>query len=646
MRTTLKRGAGRGGQGDGRILGPPDPQSALASPPPPRGPVTRYAVRRRSRLRLAGKILLWLLVIALVAAGALGGGVWLYLNESVAAVQAHSEDVKQTEPFLDAPAPGQPTTAIIIGYDARKGNEADVGRSDTVMLLRVDPNRDTLALLSFPRDLVVDHPGCPGRSPWRDRINTAYAFCGPSGTVRTVKSLTKIPINYVVVVNFHGFKEIVNKVGGVYVDVDRRYFNDNSGPGGYAKINLQPGYQKLTGGAALDYARFRHTDSDFHRVARQQAFVKAFKQQIQASFSVFKLPGIINTIVDNVEVGRGGKKNLDLDTVLGYAKFVYQLPSGHFFQARIDSVSGYAELTAPPESIDAAVREFLNPDVDAARKATQIASGNKPKNETPPPDETSIEVLNGNGAEGAADTAAYLLAQRGYQASPGGNADPENDGVPNFDYFQTQVVYDPAQEGAAAAAKAVGNLFGDAEVVEADPGTEMEAMLKVIVGQTFHNTIADAPVDETPEHQPPAVVREFDEVLALLKDAQRKVDFPLLVPVVRELGSVLDPEVPFRVYRIDEHDAVRIVYRTGYAGEYWGVEETSWTDVPILSGQNLTKRIGGREYRLYYQGAKLHMVAFEESGAVYWVSNTLLDRLSNETMLAIAKSLKPLSAAR
>jgi len=72
----------------------------------------------------------------------------------------------------------------------------------------------------------------------------------------------------------------------------------------------------------------------------------------------------------------------------------------------------------------------------------------------------------------------------------------------------------------------------------------------------------------------------------------------------------------------------------------------SWTDVPILSGQNLTKRIGGREYRLYYQGAKLHMVAFEESGAVYWVSNTLLDRLSNETMLAIAKSLKPLSAAR
>lgn len=640
MRTTLKRGTGRA-ERNGRAAVPP---GAGAPAGPPLGPIRRYSVWRRSRWRLAGKIVAYLVVACLVAAGALGGGVWLYLNESVAAVQAHSEEVQQIERegILDAPLPGQPTTAIIIGYDKRAGAEGagDVGRSDTIILLRADPDNDTLSMLSFPRDLEVDHPGCAAHVPWRDRINTAYTFCGPSGVVKTVKGLTNIPINYVIVVNFHGFKEIVNKIGGVYVDVDRRYFNDNTqGGDGYATIDLQPGYQRLLGGPALDYARFRHTDSDFHRNARQQAFIKAFKQRIQSSFSIFKLPGIINTIVDNVEVGRGGKKQLDLDTVLGYARFIYDLPSGHFFQVRIEGLTGYAELTAADGSIDDAVREFLNPDVEAARKAAAAATGRAPRTSTPLPSETTIEVKNGNGVDGAADTAAYLLSQREYVVENGGNAD-------RFNYFYTQIVYDPAKAGAAAAAKAVANLFGDAEVVAAPPGTELSTMLRVIVGQTFKGTIADAPRDDTPEHQPPAVVTEYDDVLPLLQGARRKVDFPLLVPTVKDSGSALDSDVPFRAYRLEGHDAVRIVYRTAYAGDYWGIEQTSWTDAPILQGENVTRKIGGRTYRLYFNNARLHLVAFEENGAVYWVSNTLLDRLSNETMLAIAKGLKPFGALR
>jgi LCP family protein required for cell wall assembly len=592
--------------------------------------------------RLAGKVLLWLVVVCLVAAGALGGGVWLYLNESVAAVQAHSAAVQQVERegILDAPLPGQATTAIIIGYDRRAGAEgvADVGRSDTIMLLRADPDDDTLSLLSFPRDLVVDHPGCAGHAPWRDRINTAYTLCGPAGVVKTVKGLTGLPINYVIVVNFRGFKGIVNKVGGVFVDVDHRYFNDNSqGGDGYATIDLQPGYQRLLGGPALDYARFRHTDSDLHRNARQQVFVKAFKQRISSSFSVFKLPGIINTVVDNVEVGRGGKKELDLETVLGYARFVYELPSGHFFQVRLEGLSGYAELTAAEGSVEEAVQEFLNPDVDAARKATAVATGEKVRSAAPRPSETTIEVQNGNGVDGAADTAAYLLAERDYLVENSGNAD-------RFNYFYTQVVYDPAKAGAAAAARTVANLFGDAEVVAAPAGTEIPTMLRVVVGQTFKGTIADAPEDDTPEHEPPAVVTAYDDVLPTLRESRGKVDFPLLVPTVRDSSSVLDSEVPVRVYRLEDHDAVRIVYKTGFAGDYWGVQEMSWTDAPILQGENVTRRIGGRTYRLYFNNAKLHMVAFEENGAVYWVTNTLLDRLSNETMLAIARGLRPFGA--
>ena len=251
------------------------------------------------------------------------------------------------------------------------------------------------------------------------------------------------------------------------------------------------------------------------------------------------------------EVVKGGRKTeISVEEVIGYARFIYDLPSGHFYQARIDGISGFAELTASTESVEGAVRDFLNPDVDAAEKATQIASGGKPKDAAPLPSETTILVLNGNGVEGAADTATYLLEQREYDARPGGNADPEGDGVPNYDYFQTEVVYDPGLTGAEAAARAVAGLFGNAEVVEAGLDTEIDTMLKVIVGQTFHGTIAEAAVDDTPEHQPPSVTRDFDDVVPLLREARKKVAFPLLVPTLRDAGSSLDSEVPLRAYRM------------------------------------------------------------------------------------------------
>jgi hypothetical protein len=111
------------------------------------------------------------------------------------------------------------------------------------------------------------------------------------------------------------------------------------------------------------------------------------------------------------------------------------------------------------------------------------------------------------------------------------------------------------------------------------------------------------------------------------------------VPTVRESSSALDTVQPLRVYRIGDHRAVRIVYRTS-AGEYWGIQQTDWADPPILDGPSVTQRIKGREYELFFDGTKLHLVAFHGNGATYWVVNTLLNRLSNETMLAIAKGLQ------
>ena len=106
--------------------------------------------------------------------------------------------------------------------------------------------------------------------------------------------------------------------------------------------------------------------------------------------------------------------------------------------------------------------------------------------------------------------------------------------------------------------------------------------------------------------------------------------------------------MPVRMYWIDpdeKHKAVRLVYRMG-SNEYWGVQMTDWDDAPLLADKSLTRRINGRIYDLYFDGPKLHMVVLRTKHARYWVVNSLLDRLSNETMLAIAKGLKPLARGK
>ena len=285
------------------------------------------------------------------------------------------------------------------------------------MLVRADPETESVSLLSFPRDLFVEID-CPGRVTFNARINGAYSECGTKGTLETVRALTDVPINYLITVNFRGFRKLVDAVGGIWLDVDRRYFNDRGGDFGYATINLFPGYQKLGGYQALDFVRYRHTDSDLYRVARQQLFVRAFKDQIKSSAGPLDLPRIVKTITDNVEVGQGGSKEIDLETVLRYALFAYSLPPGHFFQAKLEGIeeTGGFDLLVPEANVQKAVQEFSHPDVESPQKATQVALNEKPKpsaNKAPPPRETTITVLNGNGVTGSAGTAqlSALAAQ-------------------------------------------------------------------------------------------------------------------------------------------------------------------------------------------------------------------------------------------
>lgn len=180
---------------------------------------------------------------------------------------------------------GDPRTFLLLGSDARF-DDKKLGvkpRSDTIMLVRIDPENRRIAVMSLPRDLKVKIPGAGS-----GKINSAYEIGGPRKTVATIKRLFRdatgedFPINNVINVNFGGFRRAVRYVGGVYVDVDRRYYNDNStaGPGeAYAAIDVQPGYQKLNGRDALDYVRYRHGDNDFFRASRQQDFLRQISHQ-------------------------------------------------------------------------------------------------------------------------------------------------------------------------------------------------------------------------------------------------------------------------------------------------------------------------------------------------------------------------------
>src|SRR5207244_880754 len=407
MKTTLKRVIGRVEEfnGDGRSV----------LPPGVRTPMTRYRQpepERRGPWAIVRIVALWTVLAALIVAGGAAGAAYLKQHEFFTSVAPKTPQDRAAQKELDVPIPGQPTNALVIGTDKRRGPEADVtGRSDTLMLVRADPVTDSLSLLSFPRDLIVTVK-CPGHPDYRDRINAAFSECGSQGSVDTVRALTGIPINYFVTVNFHGFLQLVDRVGGVWVDVDHRYFNNQTGPGGYSAINLWPGYQRLKAYDALAYVRYRHFDSDLFRVERQQLFLKALKSQITSSLSLGTLLDIVDAVEKSVVIGRGGSRALDFNTLRGYIKFAQDLPPGHIFQSHILGLSGYAELTTEPSNLNAAVHDFVQPDVTSPEKARDVTLGIKRRSKVLRPASVTVSALNGNGIQGSAENAAYVLGPR------------------------------------------------------------------------------------------------------------------------------------------------------------------------------------------------------------------------------------------
>jgi LCP family protein required for cell wall assembly len=205
------------------------------------------------------------------------------------------EDIPIPEEEIPPVEPGGPRTLLVLGSDrrAKTSKDAQLGQrenphSDTIVLVRLDPKRHRVAVLSLPRDLAVTIPGYTDNT----KINQAYDEGGARLTLKTVKHFFETAtgktfnINGVIDVNFDGFQRAVNEVGGVYVDVDRKYYNPEGT--GFASIDIAAGYQRLVGSDALDYVRYRHTDSDLFRGSRQQDFLR----QASAQRSVAELKSV------------------------------------------------------------------------------------------------------------------------------------------------------------------------------------------------------------------------------------------------------------------------------------------------------------------------------------------------------------------
>ena len=310
------------------------------------------------------------LLIVLLTAGASATGALLQIDD----VLPDEKDPTVAPPIKDAPVvppyAGKPQTILLLGSDKRWAEEEDEARSDTMMLVRLDPDQTATTVLSIPRDLMTEIPGHGAM-----KINEAYRLGGPPLTIRTIKTLTGLDINHVINVNFKGFRRVVELFDCFYVDVDRRYYNSNEGvPVGqrYAEIDIKPGYQPLCGQKALDYVRFRHADNDLVRAARQQDFLRAAKDQINAQ-----------TIIGNRKkyakaFWRAAQTDENLRTLKGFYRLL-PLALGSTDQPvrQLSFPAGFAQesfgtgvidfVVASPDAVQETVYRFLHGGRDAVK---------------------------------------------------------------------------------------------------------------------------------------------------------------------------------------------------------------------------------------------------------------------------------------
>jgi LCP family protein required for cell wall assembly len=419
-----------------------------------------------------------LVLCIVLTAGGIAGAYW-FANDKWDAVT----NARIADNVFSKVEKGKPANFLIIGSDTRAfvkseqdkehfgtGEEEAGQRSDTMMVAHIDPDTNKGMLVSFPRDLVVDIPGV-GKS----RINAAFNY-GPQKVIETLKQNFDIPIHHYLEIDFAGFRDLVDAVGGVPI-----YFTTPA-QDTYTGLHIQwPGCYKMNGGDALAYVRSRHyeyketsTDSwhedpysDLGRIQRQQYFIRSLAEV--AINTAARQPLKANNILNKAFASITKDRKLGLSDVNGLARTLRETDPGVVQMLTIPTkpYGDNARLLLDDEKAAPVLAELRSFGTTSTTPATVPANVK--------PAEVSVKVLNGSGKSGAARATLEALAAQGFQ-----RVDPPAD-ADRSDYAQTEVRYAGGQKTKAQLVLAylggAGKLVPGGNVVGSD--------VTVVLGKDF-----------------------------------------------------------------------------------------------------------------------------------------------------------------
>jgi len=263
---------------------------------------------------------------------------------------------------------------LLLGGDSRGLGKNEKPRSDTMIIVSIDPVTKKAHLLSVLRDTYGEIPG-----HGRDRINAAITYGGPELAMRTISNLTGLDIQYYVYTDFQGFIALIDELGGIEFEVEKRMYYKDTNDDPMYHIDLKPGLQKMDGKTALAYVRFRHDAlSDYTRTERQRKFLTALAEKLKSTWSLIRLPALLDSIKPYVET------NLKLDDMLKLAALGLEVDTSDITSAQLppmellreETIRGMSVITVRDEQkLKAYVQELMAPEEPAAGEAGAEAAG-------------------------------------------------------------------------------------------------------------------------------------------------------------------------------------------------------------------------------------------------------------------------------
>jgi LCP family protein required for cell wall assembly len=466
----------------------------------PFGPPLHGGKPSRSRLRGAGIVVLSTGIVVLLGITVTTAALVVHGERSLTRIEV-TGTTGSGEDNDEGPQIDEVTDIInvlVVGSDSREGlteeqllalgtEDHGADLTDSIVLVQLDPGRDQVVVLSFPRDLYVTR--CDGS---RGRINAAYhigdemGIGGASCLTQTVADFTGIPIDHYVQVNFAGFIEAVDVLDGVTMYFEEPLVDR------YAGLDVPAGCVRMDGISALSFVRARHLDDDFGRMARQQRFMREMMREATALGTLLNVPRLFS-LVD--AVGRAVETDHDLSLV-EMRRIAFSLRN--LTPERLDTRT----VPSVPRQIgDAAVvvakEEEAEQLFQAFREGTVFPEeiGTQPPAEITAADVPPLVVLNGVGIAGLASEVAEAVEERGFEVAETGNAD-------NFDFVTTQVIYPVAM---LEEAELVSEALGGTSLVPGDEGTP----ITIVIG-TDYDPDRLPPVEELAPPGPPTPEAEAD----------------------------------------------------------------------------------------------------------------------------------------